>query len=263
MAGIAMRNDATSELLEKFRRLAPGTRCERGPLMPRRRVAGCGGFVFHVMNRSAKQLTLFDEPVEYEMFLQVLDEAETTCPIRLLEYCVMPNHWHLLVWPERDDQLSQFMRWITGVHAQRWRRARGQPGKGAVYQGRYRWVAVQNGHHYDVARRYIQQNPVRAHLVDRPAEWPWSSASNAPVPTRPALANGPLSLDGRRDRRCEEPLTTEVAQQMRSSLKTSHPFGDPQWSLALEVRKWLMAVLEAHSKPLAGGPIKNKNKLPT
>ena len=65
--------------------------------MPRRRLAGCGGFVFHVMNRSAKQLTLFDEPVEYEMFLQVLDEAEPACPISTRSIdCVMPNHWHLL-----------------------------------------------------------------------------------------------------------------------------------------------------------------------
>ena len=142
----------------------------------------------------------------------------------LLGYCVMPNHWHLLVWPERDDQLSQLMRCMAGVHAQRWRQARGQPGKGAVYQGRYRWVAVQATDTTTTsARRYIQQNPVRAHLVDRPEDWPWSSASNASVPTRPALANGPLSLDGRRDRRCEEPLTTEVAQQMRSSLRPATP----------------------------------------
>jgi putative transposase len=62
------------------------------------------------MNRSAKQLTLFDSRAEYDLFLDVLAEAETVCPIRLLEYCVMPNHWHLLVWPERDDQLTRFMR---------------------------------------------------------------------------------------------------------------------------------------------------------
>ena len=215
------------------------------------------------MNRSAKQLTLFDEPAEYEMFLQVLGEAETACPIRLLEYCVMPNHWHLLVWPERDDQLTRFMRWITGVHAQRWRQARGQPGKGAVYQGRYRWVAVQDGQHYDVARRYIQQNPVRAHLVDCPENWPWSSASNTVVHARPVLAPGPLSLEAHQSGLCDAPLATDVAQQMRSSLRTGQPFGNPQWSLALEVRKWLMAVLEAHSKPLAGGPIKNRNEIPT
>ena len=215
------------------------------------------------MNRSAKQLTLFDEPPEYEMFLQVLGEAEIACPIRILEYCVMPNHWHLLVWPERDDQLTRFMRWITGVHAQRWRQARGQPGKGAVYQGRYRWVAVQDGQHYDVARRYIRQNPVRARLVDCPEDWPWSSASNAPVPARPVLARGPLSLEPHECGFSDAPLATDVAQQMRTSLRTGQPFGDPKWSLALEVRKWLTAVLDAHSKPLAGGPIKNRNEVPT
>ena len=215
------------------------------------------------MNRSAKQLTLFGEPLEYEMFLQVLGEAEAACPIRLLEYCVMPNHWHLLVWPERDDQLTRFMRWITGVHAQRWRQARGQPGKGAVYQGRYRWVAVQDGQHYDVARRYIQQNPVRARLVDCPEDWPWSSASNAPAPARPVLARGPLSLEAHECGFSDAPLATDVAQQMRTSLRTGQPFGDPQWSLALEVRKWLTAVLEAHSKPLAGGPIKSTNEILT
>jgi REP-associated tyrosine transposase len=175
----------------------------------------------------------------------------------------MPNHWHLLVWPERDDQLTRFMRWITGVHAQRWRRARGQTGKGAVYQGRYRWVAVQGGQHYDIARRYIQQNPVRARLVDCPGDWPWSSASSEPDAVRPTLARGPLSPDAHQQVLSDRLLSDELAQQMRASLRTGQPFGNPQWSLALEVRKWLMAVLEDHSKPLAGGPIKNRNEIPT
>lgn len=228
--------------------------------MPRRQLAGCGGFVFHVMNRSAKQLTLFESPADYDLFLDVLQEAESVCPIRLLEYCVMPNHWHLLVWPERDDQLTRFMRWITGVHAQRWRRARGQTGKGAVYQGRYRWVAVQSGEHYDVARRYIQQNPVRAHMVDRPCDWPWSSASRAPVKARPLLAPGPLSLGSHAQEVGEGLLSHTIAERMRASLKSGQPFGDPQWGRSLEVRRWLMAVLEAHSKPLAADQIENPNK---
>lgn len=211
------------------------------------------------MNRSAKQLTLFDRPAEYDMFLDVLAEAGAVCPIRLLEYCVMPNHWHLLVWPERDDQVTRFMRWVTGVHAQRWRRARGQTGKGAVYQGRYRWVAVQGGQHYDIARRYIQQNPVRARLVDCPGDWPWSSASSESVAVRPALAQGPLSPDAHQ--LSDRLLTDEVAGQMRASLKSGQPFGNPQWSKTLEVRKWLMAVLEAHSKPLGAGRIENTSEI--
>lgn len=234
----------------------PATACLARPVsvdqsMPRRRLAGCGGFVFHVMNRSAKQLSLFDEAPDYELFLQVLAEADRSCPMRLLEYCVMPNHWHLLVWPEHDDQLSRYMRWITGVHGQRWRRVRRQPGKGAVYQGRFRWVAVQGGQHYEVARRYIWQNPVRAQLVDRADDWPWSSANRSTSLGRPTLAPGPLSLDSRDDPGGDQLLAEEVAHQMRTSLKTGQPFGDPRWSKALEVRKWLMDVLRAHSKPVA------------
>jgi putative transposase len=239
-----------------------GMECEKHLNMPRRHLAGSGGFVFHVMNRSAKQLTLFDRPFEYEMFLQVLAEADSACPMRLLEYCVMPNHWHLLVWPERDDQLSRYMRWITGVHAQRWRQARGQPGKGAVYQGRYRWVAVQSGEHYDVARCYIQQNPVRAHLVECQDEWPWSSASCKPVPARPTLASGPRSSDPRLEHPIDRPLDAKTAQAMRASLRSGQPFGDPQWCLALEVRTWLTAVLAEHSKAQAVGRVKNTNESP-
>jgi len=226
----------------------PGMTREPSLSMPRRRVAGCGGFVFHVMNRSAKQLTLFEAADDYELFLQVLVEAEGVCPIRLLEYCVMPNHWHLLVWPERDDELSRYMRWITGVHGQRWRRAVGLPGKGAVYQGRYRWVAVQDGDHYDVARRYIQQNPVRAGLVEEPEQWAWSSASVAGRQPRPTLHCGPRAHDPQRDRSASRALDADTAQQMRESLRSGQPFGDARWSRALEVRIWLMAVLEAHSK---------------
>ena len=120
------------------------------------------------MNRSAKQLTLFDGAADYQLFLQVMKEAERRWPIRLLEYCLMPNHFHLLLWPETDKQLSGYMRWVAGVHAQRWRRGRGTIGKWAVYQGRFKWVAVQDGRHYSIARRYIWQNPVRARFVDQP-----------------------------------------------------------------------------------------------
>jgi len=213
------------------------------------------------MNRSAKQLTLFDGPADYDAFLNVLGEAESVCPIRLLEYCVMPNHWHLLVWPERDDQLARYMRWITGVHGQRWRRARAQQGKGAVYQGRYRWVAVQDGTHYDVARRYIVQNPVRGRLVDQPEDWPWSSASSLPVLARPTLADGPRPRSEDRPHSTEPLLDAVTAERMRSSLRNGQPFGDPRWSRTLEVRSWLIAVLQADSKAVAAGSPKNTNEI--
>ena len=213
--------------------------------MPRRRLAGSGGFVFHVMNRSAKQLTLFDGPDDYRLFLRVLTEAQDVCPIRLLEYCVMPNHWHLLVWPDRDDQLSRYMRWITGVHGQRWRRARDLVGRGAVYQGRFRWVAVQDGQHYGIARRYIRQNPVRAHLVERPEHWRWSSAYSYATDSCPRLASPPIDSHSASPVD-DAPLESRVVDEIRAGLKGSRPFGDPNWGATLEAQSWLTAVLSAH-----------------
>lgn len=227
--------------------------------MPRRQLAGSAGFVFHVMNRSAKQLTLFDNPYDYDVFLQVLADAEQKCPMRLLQYCIMPNHWHLLVWPDRDDQLPRYMRWITGVHAQRWRRLRGELGKGAVYQGRYRWVAVQNGGHFDIARQYIEQNPVRAHLVECVDEWPWSSASRQRLIVRPRLHPGPADLIANAEP-CRGLLAPDVAEQMRTSLRTGEPFGEPEWNRALQVQSWLTAVLEHHSKLQKPATFKNPSK---
>lgn len=194
--------------------------------MPRRQLTGCGGFVFHVMNRSAKQLPLFDAAADYELFLKILAEADLKCPIRLLEYCVMPNHWHLLVWPEMDHQLSAYMRWITGVHGQRWRQQRGQSGRGAVYQGRFRWVAIQDGEHYEIARQYVRQNPVRARLVEDDSQWAWSSASDARGPERPLLSPDPLS--GRAslpDRR----LDPASEKWIRDRLHRRRPPDEPPW----------------------------------
>ena len=228
--------------------------------MPRRRLTGCGGFVFHVMNRSAKQLALFEAPDDFDLFLEVLAEAEERCPIRLLEYCVMPNHFHLLVWPETDTQLSTYMRWITGVHGQRWRRQRGLSGKGAVYQGRFRWVAVQSGEHYDIARRYIWQNPVRARLADQARTWPWSSASDAPMPRRPTLDLGPLLTGHPRQAGLEQRLEASAEHEMREALRRGVPFGTPGWSRTLELREWLIAVLRAHSAAQAPATIKKPKK---
>ena len=103
------------------------------------------------MNRSAKQLCAVRHP-RYEMFLEVLAEADQACPIRLLEHRVMPNHWHLLVWPERDDQLSRYMRWITGVHGQRWRQAQRTVGWAwCCLSGPLSMVGVQGENTSDIA----------------------------------------------------------------------------------------------------------------
>lgn len=210
------------------------------------------------MNRSAKQLPLFEDHRDYQLLLEVLVAAEEKCPMRLLEYCVMRNHFHLLLWPERDGDLTRYMRWITGVHGQRWRRARGTSGKGAVYQGRYRWVGVQDAYHLDICRRYILQNPVRAGVAERPQDWTWSSASGAPGVPRPSIAPGPCD----ELTRVNAPLDDGTADRLRASLRASRNLGSPDWSYTLEVHRWLTDVLARHENALTASSSENVSKTP-
>src|SRR5947209_5319642 len=71
--------------------------------------AAIGGLVYHVLNRANAWQTLFDTPADYEAFEQVLAEAQDECPVPLLAYCVMPNHWHLVLAPEGDGDLCRFV----------------------------------------------------------------------------------------------------------------------------------------------------------
>ena len=86
--------------------------------------------LFHVLNRAVARLPLLQKPADYLAFEQVLDEALTRHPTRLLAYCLMPNHWHLVVWPREDGELSAFVRWLTHTHTMRWHAHYGTSGSG-------------------------------------------------------------------------------------------------------------------------------------
>ena len=106
--------------------------------MPRRLRQADGGIVYHVLNRGAGRMKLFEKVGDYEAFEHVIEETVERTGIRLLSYCVMPNHWHFLVWPREDGELSEVMRWLTVTHTQRWHAFRQSIGSGHVYQGRFK-----------------------------------------------------------------------------------------------------------------------------
>jgi putative transposase len=79
-----------------------------------------GGLIYHALNRANARLTIFDSGDDYAAFEKVLAQAVTRHDMRLLAYCLMPNHFHVLLWPREDGDLSRFMRWLTLTHTQRW-----------------------------------------------------------------------------------------------------------------------------------------------
>jgi len=87
-----------------------------------------------VLNHANARLPLFEHDDDYELFERTIEQAHARTPMRILAYCVMPNHWHLVVRPRGDSDLPEFMRWLTVAHTQRWHAAHGTAGTGHVYQ---------------------------------------------------------------------------------------------------------------------------------
>ena len=91
--------------------------------------------------------------------------------MRLLAYCVMPNHWHLVLWPREDGDLSTFVGWLTLTHTQRWHAHRHSVGSGHVYQGRFKSFLVESDEHLWTVCRYVERNAFRAGLCERAEQW--------------------------------------------------------------------------------------------
>ncbi len=106
-------------------------------------------------------MTIFEKDADYEAFERVLEEAVDRSRTRLLAFCVMPNDWHLIVWPRQDGELSQFVGWLTLTHTQRWHAIRHSRGSGHVYQGRFKSFPVQGDEHFLTACRYVERNALR------------------------------------------------------------------------------------------------------
>jgi putative transposase len=107
----------------------------------------------------------------------------------------MVNHWHLLLWPKRDGDLSRFLQRVTGTHASRFRCETNTRGQGAVYQSRFREVGVIDLVQFLRVCRYIERNPVEAKLVQQAEAWQWSSAAQrAGAHTDLPMDDGPMPL---------------------------------------------------------------------
>jgi putative transposase len=123
--------------------------------------------VYHVLNRGNGRMRLFHKPGDYDAFVGLLGEVQKSVPVRILGYCLMPNHWHLVLWPERDGELPRFMQRLSTAHVRRRHAHYHADAGGHLYQGRYKSFPVQQDEHLLAVLRYVEANPIRAKLSDR------------------------------------------------------------------------------------------------
>jgi putative transposase len=209
--------------------------------------------VYHVLNRAVGRRRLFRKDEDYMAFVRTLAEGVERFDMRLLAFCLMPNHWHLVLHPRTDGGTSQFVRWITATHSNRYHAHYGTAGEGHLYQGRFKSFPVQDDRHYLIVCRYVERNALRCGLVKRAENWRWGSARlrGAHEKGWPALASGPLDLPHDWSRLLNEPQTPAEEEAMRQSVRRGLPFGDAQWQL--RTAKRLAISLRRRGRPFNKG----------
>jgi putative transposase len=209
--------------------------------MPRQARHAPPGLIYHVLNRGAGRQDLFNTPGDYAAFLRVFAEVLDDEPIRVCGFCLMSDHWHLVLWPQRPGQLARFMQRLTITHARRWVVRHQRVGWGSVYQGRYKSFPVQDDQHLLTALRYVERNPVRSGVARRAEQWPWSSLGQVkrpPDPQTPHIPIAPWPVPRRRDwvQWVNRPQTASEEVALQHALQYSRPFGSEAWTRATEKR---------------------------
>jgi len=191
-----------------------------------------GGMVYHALNRANFRSRLFKKEWHYEDFLALLGESLEFVPMRVLAYCLMPNHWHMVLYPRADGELSKFLQRTTLTHTQRYHAKTRTVGYGHIYQGRYKSLPVEPDGHFLTLVGYVERNAQRAGLVKRAEEWPWSSlharryGNEAP---KALLSPWPVPEPGHYLEWLNRSQPKEEVEKIRYAVKKSRPYGSEGW----------------------------------
>src|SRR5262245_21621925 len=220
--------------------------------MPRTARHASGGFVYHVLNRAVARLPLFQKDEDYRAFERVLDEALHKHPTRLLAYCIMPNHWHLVLWPSRDGELTSFVRWLTHTHTMRWHAHYHTVGTGHLHQGRFKSFPIEKDEHFYTVLRYVERNALRANLVRRAENWRWGSLwrrGRAEEQQTPRLHAWPVALPEDWPTLVNAAQTERELEALRRAVNRGTPFGSPGWQKRTGTRLGLEFTLRPRGRP--------------
>jgi len=215
--------------------------------MPRSLRRVDAGLIYHILNRGNGRRMLFAKDADYLAFFKMLNEGLDRFAVDVLAYCLMGNHWHLMLRPRSGDALPRFMAWLGTTHARRYHAHRPQSGAGHVYQGRYKSFPVQDDAHFLTVARYIHANPLRAGLVRRAQDWPWSSLS--PHGSAPPLAEWPLDRPANWTALVNSSMDERELARVRTSIARGRPFGSDKWTGAIASRLRLTSSLAPRGRP--------------
>jgi REP-associated tyrosine transposase len=193
--------------------------------------------VYHALNRGNNRADIFADPEDHEAFLLALGKTRQRYPFRLFGYCLMTNHFHLLLCPAPGQSISRILQSLTVAHT--WRYHKRHRSVGHVWQGRFKSPVIQDDTHLLVVLRYIEANPLRAGMATDPGDYRWSSYPAhglgrpdpllSPLPELESLGRTPAERQARWRRKVQTPQGGDEILWVRESVRTGKPLGSPEW----------------------------------
>ena len=209
------------------------------------------GLIYHVTNCASGKLVMHRNDNDFAAFEHILIEAHQRQPMRILGYCVMGNHWHLVVWPSAEGQVSRFFNWMTLTHAVRWRVAHRSVGQGHLYRGRFKAFPVQRAKLPELLR-YVERNALSAGLVERAEAWRWGSLwarEKGSAELRGVLRDSPVELPANWRKYVNQAISPKDLARLELSERREQPYGDDRWLAQTVARLGLENTVRPQGRP--------------
>jgi putative transposase len=193
---------------------------------------------------------LFHKDGDFEAFQRVLGEGLARYPVELLTYCLMENHWHLVLRPREKQALARLMGWVGVTHVRRHHEHYCTRGGGHLYQGRFKSFPVQEDRHLLVLCRYVEANAVRAGMVKDVRDWPWCGVRTREHANR-WLKLSPWPVDRPRNwlSLLNDPMDRADLTSVRNSVQRGRPLGTAAWVARTAQRLGLNFTLRNPGRP--------------
>jgi len=174
----------------------------------------------HIFNRGNRRSQVFRIAADYLGFLAALTDAADRTVVRLLAFCLMPNHWHLVVWPVRGVEVSTYMQVVMNAHLRDLQQRHATSGTGHVYQGRFKNSAILTEPDFFNVCRYVESNAACAGLVQRAEQWEWSSlARSGPADGINILSPWPVARPANWLEEVNRPQTNRAVREIKKQLR--------------------------------------------
>ena len=220
--------------------------------MPRLARVDIANQVYHVINRAVGRLKIFNAPSDYALFEEILTRAKGETDMRILAYTLMPNHWHLVLYPRHDGDLGLFMHRLTNAHTRLVHVKTRTVGYGPLYQGRYKSFLIQNDPHLLAVIKYVERNPVRANLTKSCEVWRWGSAQRRRYGTpeeKKLLTHPPVPLPHNYRAWVNTPDKDDNLTTIRHAVNKGVPYGRDRWIDAMVTKYTLESTRRFAGRP--------------